>query len=93
MSELEELKKEFACLMEELECVHQQLNFREKSIATEWIKKLKKATGSVEDLKLSLDFIDYFVNCWKCGIFSSEPFNRVPQPNVPLQKLRYMLVI
>ncbi|XP_067642757.1 uncharacterized protein [Eurosta solidaginis] len=91
MNEEEDLNKEFECLLKELECVHQYLNFREKSIATEWIKKLKKATGSVDELKLRLDFIEYFLNCWKCGIFSSEPFNKVPQPGVPLQKLRYLL--
>ncbi|XP_017473632.1 PREDICTED: uncharacterized protein LOC108364457 [Rhagoletis zephyria] len=91
MSEVGELSKEFDCLLQELECVVQRLNFREKSIATEWIRKLKKENSSLEDLKLRLDFMDYFVNCWKCGIFSSEPFNKVPQPNVPLQKLRYLL--
>lgn len=92
MSEVEELRKEFDCVLQKLEYVVQHLNFREKFVATEWIKKLKKATLSVEDLKLRLDFVDYFVNCWKCDVFSTEPFNKVPQPNVPLQELRYMLV-
>lgn len=93
MTEFDELNKEFECSMKQFERAHQHLNYREKSIATEWIKKLKKANSSVEDLKLRLDFIDYFINCSKCSIFSTEPFNKVPHPNAPLQKLRNMLVI
>ncbi|XP_053955695.1 uncharacterized protein LOC128861527 [Anastrepha ludens] len=91
MGEVSELNNEFDCLLEKLECIHQHLNFREKSIVTEWIKKLKKSNETLDELKLRLDFIEYFINCWKCGIFSSEPFNKVPQPNTPLHKLRYML--
>ncbi|XP_050333158.1 uncharacterized protein LOC126761215 [Bactrocera neohumeralis] len=91
MAEVDELNKEFECAMKQFERAHQHLNYREKSIATEWLKKLKKANSSIEDLKLRLDFIDYFINCSKCSIFSTEPFNKVPHPNAPLQKLRNML--
>ncbi|XP_059226981.1 uncharacterized protein LOC106085459 [Stomoxys calcitrans] len=75
-NEIEYLETQFANGLCGFSKIMPNYDFREKYIVNQWITKLKKSNGSIDERRLRNNFIEYFVA--DTNIFKAEPFNSLP---------------
>lgn len=90
------LDNEFDQCLQRIENFMTAYKYREKFLAKEWLKKLKKSHNNVEERKLRNRFIRHFLNNHgkDYNVFTSGPFQNLPKDFTgPLSDLKYLLVL
>ncbi|XP_075164149.1 uncharacterized protein LOC142236761 [Haematobia irritans] len=90
--EIESLDNQFMNGLKKIENLLDNLNFRQKFIVNQWIKKLKNSDSSIEERKLRNQLILNFLNNRETDALNLEPFSNLPERfNGPLTDFRKLM--
>ncbi|XP_068148357.1 uncharacterized protein [Drosophila tropicalis] len=87
---LNQLNQEFDQDIVRLEHSICSLDFREKSMATAWIAKLKTTQRNVHEARARNQILAYILKCVNENVFNHEPFNK-PPPSLSLSTIKATL--